>query len=149
MKPIVTHAKNRIFLLEFTIVLFFLTLACTILLQIFAHSYQNRTKAREWNHIQEYVLSAGEILEGTSGTTEEFLSFFPNATVCDFGLILSFDSDWNPVSEEKAFYSMHMEISPKKKLRLTFYKQEELLYETTLAFPVFSSEIQPSIRRDS
>lgn len=144
MKPIASHSKNRLFLLEFTIVLFFLFLTCTIILQVFALSHKNRTEAREWNHISEYVISVGEILEGTSKTKEELLSFYPYAKEHALGLLLSFDSDWEPVAEKEAFYTLYIEFPAKKELHLTFSRQETPIYQTTLAFPALSFEASTS-----
>lgn len=81
MKKITTHSKSGLFLMEMIFVLLFLGLTCGICVRLFAASYTDRLKAREMDHIQELVTSAGEILEGTDGTAESFLALMPEGDI--------------------------------------------------------------------
>lgn len=74
MQKITTHSKSGLFLMEMIFVLLFLGLTCGVCVRLFAASYSDRTRAREYNHIQELTTSVGEILEGTSGTADGFYS---------------------------------------------------------------------------
>ena len=73
MKKITTHSKSGLFLMEMIFVLLFLGLTCGVCVRLFAASYMARVHAREDSHIQELITSAGEILEGTDGTVQNFL----------------------------------------------------------------------------
>lgn len=81
MKKITTHSKSGLFLMEMIFVLLFLGLTCGVCVRLFAASYTARLKAREMDHIQELVTSAGEILEGTDGTAQSFLALMPEGGI--------------------------------------------------------------------
>ena len=64
--------------MEMIFVLLFLGLTCGVCVRLFAASYMARVHAREDSHIQELITSAGEILEGTDGTVQNFLALMPD-----------------------------------------------------------------------
>ena len=64
MKKITTHSKSSLFLMEMILSILILALTCTACIRIFAAAKTQRKEARELNHIQELVTSAGETLEG-------------------------------------------------------------------------------------
>ena len=67
MKKITTHSKSSLFLMEMILSILILALTCTACIRIFAAAKTQRKEARELNHIQELVTSAGETLEGWDG----------------------------------------------------------------------------------
>ena len=60
MKKITTHSKSSLFLMEMILSILILALTCTACIRIFAAAKTQRKEARELNHIQELVTSAGE-----------------------------------------------------------------------------------------
>ena len=67
MKKLITHSKSSLFLIEMILSILILALTCTVCVRIFAAAKTQREEARELNHIQELVTSAGETLEGWNG----------------------------------------------------------------------------------
>ena len=63
MKKLITHSKSSLFLIEMILSILILALTCTVCVRIFAAAKTQREEARELNHIQELVTSAGETLE--------------------------------------------------------------------------------------
>ena len=149
MKKITTHSKSGLFLMEMIFVLLFLGLTCGVCVRLFAASYTARLKAREMDHIQELVTSAGEILEGTDGTAKSFLALMPegdNAEDCaNIGHVCYyFDKQWQAVSSENYVYKMDVALSLSatiKSAEVEFSKvsgqnEEKTLYTQTIRFPV-------------
>ena len=68
MKKLITHSKSSLFLIEMILSILILALTCTVCVRIFAAAKTQREEARELNHIQELVTSAGETLEAVSYT---------------------------------------------------------------------------------
>ena len=66
MKKLITHSKSSLFLIEMILSILILALTCTVCVRIFAAAKTQREEARELNHIQELVTSAGETLEGSA-----------------------------------------------------------------------------------
>ena len=140
MKKIITHSKSGLFLMEMIFVLLFLGLTCGVCVRLFAASYMARVHAREDSHIQELITNAGEILEGTDGTVQNFLALMPD---CYY-----FDRHWQNTSEESAVYKMRLVCSASdkvKEVQVTFEKlqnanEETSLYTQTVRFPVFSTK---------
>lgn len=148
MKKINTHSKTSLFLMEMIFVLLFLGLACGVCVQLFASSYTYRTKAREYNHIQELLTSVGEILEGTDGTAETFCTIFPDGISEGQTLHYYYDKNWATVSEEEAVYQMTLDFSKteeKKSVKAAFtklssQKEWQELYQLTITYPVISAK---------
>lgn len=71
MKKLITHSKSSLFLIEMILSILILALTCTICVRIFAAAKTQREEARELNHIQELVTSAGRN-SGMGGTGQHF-----------------------------------------------------------------------------
>ena len=107
-----------------------------------------RVHAREDSHIQELITSAGEILEGTDGTVQNFLALMPDGVADQDSICYYFDKHWQNASEESAFYKMRLVCSASDKVKevhITFEKlqnanEETSLYTQTIRFPVFSTK---------
>lgn len=145
MKNLSSHSKTSLFLMEMILSILFLSLTACICVQIFIGAKSAREQAREWNHIQEMTVTAGEFLKGSNGTNEEFLAIYPNGILENNTLQYSFDSDWSSISstEYEPIYYMKLQFSretTEKKVYLSFYKRNELLYEDEICFPLFASK---------
>ena len=107
-----------------------------------------RVHAREDSHIQELITSAGEILEGTDGTVQNFLALMPDGVADQDSICYYFDRHWQNTSEESAVYKMRLVCSASdkvKEVQVTFEKlqnanEETSLYTQTIRFPVFSTK---------
>ena len=142
MKKLTSHSKTSLFLMEMIISLLILSLTACICVQIFAKAKSAREQAREWNHIQELTVTAGEFLEGSNGSPEEFLSLYPEGYSEEGSLLYYYDSQWNTSSESDSRYCMELIFSqePKEKtVSLSFYEKEELLFQKNISFPLFSA----------
>lgn len=153
MKKFVPASKSSLFLMELISSVLILSLCTTVCIRIFAASWEARKQAREWNHIQECITNAAEILEATSGTEEEFLSFLPDGRIDNSSVLYYYDSAWNPVEAENAVYEMR--IVPKitdigKEIQITFSgylsQEDTVLYETSIRYPVLPSLLEGGIR---
>ena len=142
MKKTTTHSRSGLFLMELILSLLILSLAAAACIQIFAAARSFRRQAREWNHIQELTISAGEILEGTDGSTEAFLHLLPDGTAADHTLTYSFDTGWEPCAKSEAAYQMIITLHTGpgvKQADLQFQNSRgETLYEQTICFPLLS-----------
>lgn len=155
MQKITTHSKSGLFLMEMIFVLLFLGLTCGICVRLFAASYTAREKARESEHIQELTTSVCEILEGTDGSTQSFLSFFPEGSVSGNTIQFYYDKQWNLVTRDQGIYQMDLTLTTetlKKTAVICFtrYTSEtsETLYELTVSYPAVSSENSWKIQTD-
>ena len=148
MQKITTHSKSGLFLMEMIFVLLFLGLACGVCVKLFAASYTARVNAREDSHIQELITSAGEILEGTDGTVQNFLSLMPDGVADQDSICYYFDKQWRNTSQEAAVYKMMVVCSASanvKKVQITFVKlrnasEETSLYTQTIRFPILTAK---------
>ena len=148
MQKITTHSKSGLFLMEMIFVLLFLGLACGICVRLFAASYTARVNAREDSHIQELITSAGEILEGTDGTVQNFLSLMPDGVADQDSICYYFDKQWQNTSQEDAVYKMLVVCSASaniKEVQITFVKrrnasEETSLYTQTIRFPILTAK---------
>ena len=141
--------------MEMIFVLLFLGLTCGICVRLFAASYTARTKAREYDHIQELTVSAGEVLEGTDGTVEQFLQFFPNGSANGNMICYYFDKQWNNTEQNNAFYQMELTLTSsetEKKGALVFTKpgsgSNRKLYELTIRYPIVTEKNNVSKEED-
>lgn len=145
MKKLTSHSKSSLFLTEMIFVLLFLGLACSVCVQLFSASYLARKKAQAYEHVQELTLSAGEILEGTSGSLEDFQKFFPGKCTKEDTLSCYFDSSWQPSADSQAAYKMDIVLSRTEQLKtaqLFFFdcrteEDSEPIYQLTIQYPFF------------
>lgn len=148
MQKITTHSKSGLFLMEMIFVLLFLGLTCGVCIRLFAASYTARVNAREDSHIQELITSAGEILEGTDGTVQSFLSLMPEGVADQDSICYYFDKQWQNTSQEDAVYKMIVVCSASaniKEVQITFVKlqnasEENSLYTQTICFPILTAK---------
>lgn len=152
MRKLKTHSKSGLFLMEMIVSLLFLALTVSVCIRIFAASWANETKARNLNHIQELTVKAGEILEGTDGSAEQFLALMPDGTVTDNAasgtlasdnstvdssvaadavsddpasdnsLLYCFDKKWNTCEADSCVYQMKVSLS-----RPSLYEKKAVL----------------------
>ena len=85
--------------------------------------------------------SVGEILEGTDGTDEQFLSLLPGGIKKNTNLIWYYDRNWQSCSSGEAACEMILETdisSSEKSGELSFRQLSNCseLYRITLRFPV-------------
>lgn len=142
MKQVVFHSKSNLFLMEIIFSLLFLALSASVCIQIFAAAATSRIEAREWNHIQEWNVTIGEFLEGSSDRASEFLSFYPSGIQNADSLLYYFDSNWNPADKASFCYCIQLTFSGstrKKTVDFSCYKKEKLLYQQEISFPIFTS----------
>mgnify|MGYP000523774976 CR=1 FL=1 len=88
--------------MEMILALLFLSLSSAACIQIFAAARKNRLQAEQWNQIQALTTSVGEILEGTDGTDEQFLSLLPGGIKKNTNLIWYYDRNWQSCSSGEA-----------------------------------------------
>ena len=108
MKKITTHSKSSLFLMEMILSILILALTCTACIRIFAAAKTQRKGAREPNHIQELVTSAGETLEGWDGQLSSFTRIFgqPSKTSGGSAANYFYDNNRNTCPENSAVYTM-------------------------------------------
>ena len=128
MKESRHNSGTSLYLMEMILDLMILSLSSAACIQIFAAARKNRLQAEQWNQIQALTNSVGEILEGTDGTDEQYLSLLPG-------------SNWQSCSSGEAACEMILETdisSSEKSGELSFRQLSNgsELYRITLRFPV-------------
>ena len=103
MKESRHNSGTSLFLMEMILALLFLSLSSAACIQIFAAARKNRLQAEQWNQIQALTTSVGEILEGTDGTDEQFLSLLPGGIKKNTNLIWYYDRNWQSCSSGESF----------------------------------------------
>ena len=140
MKKTTVHSRSGLFLMEMILSLLILALTSAVCIRIFAAAHSSQKQAREWNHIEELTVSAGEILEGTDGSPEAFLSLMPGGSLSDGRILYFFDSRWKACAESGAAYRFSVTLSSDSRSReaaLSFQDPKgEVLYEQTIRFPL-------------
>lgn len=141
MKESRHNSGTSLFLMEMILALLFLSLSSAACIQIFAAARKNRLQAEQWNQIQALTTSVGEILEGTDGTDEQFLSLLPGGIKKNTNLIWYYDRNWQSCSSGEAACEMILETdisSSEKSGELSFRQLSNCneLYRITLRFPV-------------
>ncbi|MFR3265246.1 MAG: hypothetical protein ACLTQN_04710 [Blautia massiliensis (ex Durand et al. 2017)] len=106
MKESRHNSGTSLFLMEMILALLFLSLSSAACIQIFAAARKNRLQAEQWNQIQALTTSVGEILEGTDGTDEQFLSLLPGGIKKNTNLIWYYDRNWQSCSSGEAACEM-------------------------------------------
>ena len=144
MKKTASHSKTGLFLMEMIFALLFLALSSTACIRIFAAAKTNHIQAQEWRQIQMLTTSVGEILEGSDGTAESFVSLLPDGNVQDNVIKWYYDKSWKSCSESQASYEMEFSLSETTLSRqgtLTFYRYPDhvQIYTIDLAFPVVNT----------
>ena len=136
--------------MELILSLLILSVAASACVQVFAAAWQDRRKAREWNHIQELVICASEILEGSDGSPEAFLAHLPGGNAEGHTLTYSYDGDWNLSSPQTAVYQLTAVLEAGeqiKKIGLSFLTVEtgEILYQLEVQYPILlnKKELHP------
>lgn len=141
MKKSTIHSRSGLFLMEMILSILILALTSAICIRIFAQAKTYREEARTWNHIEELTISAGEILEGTDGSSEAFLELMPGGILSENQLIYFYDTQWNLCKEEDVFCRFLVRLSEDSRSRqaiLTFQNARgNILYEQTVRFPLF------------
>ena len=130
MKESRHNSGTSLFLMEMILALLFLSLSSAACIQIFAAARKNRLQAEQWNQIQALTTSVGEILEGTDGTDEQFLSLLPGGIKKNTNLIWYYDRNWQSCSSGKAACEKAGELSFRQLSNCSE------LYRITLRFPV-------------
>lgn len=155
MKKLNTHSRNSLFLMEMIFVLLFLSLSCTACIRIFALARENHINAQEWRHIQILTTTIGELMEGSDGTPDTYLSSLPGGTVNEetngnssvSSLSWYYDSGWRNCSGSHASYEMLLDFSSTKYLRqgtLRFFRLAQdssehnrtQIYTIDFSFPI-------------
>ncbi len=144
MKKTASHSKTSLFLMEMIFALLFLALSSTACIRIFAAAKMNHTQAQEWRQIQMLTTSVGEILEGSDGTAETFVSLLPEGNIQDNVIEWYYDKSWKSCSASQASYEMELTLSvttPSRQGTLTFYRYPNhvQIYTIDLAFPAVST----------
>lgn len=126
--------------MELILSILILALACTACVRIFAAARIQRMKAREFNHIQELTVSAGEALEGWNGVISSYIRTFAEpADITDNLLLYYYDSDWNTCKETSAQYTMTIQLNAsetEKSADINFCNaKQECLYQLSVTFP--------------
>ena len=127
MKESRHNSGTSLFLMEMILALLFLSLSSAACIQIFAAARKNRLQAEQWNQIQALTTSVGEILEGTDGTDEQFLSLLPGGI------------KKNTSGEAACEMILETDISSSEKSGELSFRQlsnGSELYRITLRFPV-------------
>ena len=144
MQKIKAHSKTSLFLMEMIFSILFLALSCTACIQVFAAAGKESQKAREYNHIQELTICAGEALECWDGNTDSFPSLFPEKKLKDNQIVYFFDRKWNSCQEKDKYYILSIlpEVSQSEKTaEINFYDiSGKSLYSQTLKFPFCKKE---------
>lgn len=144
MHKIAAHSKSSLFLMEMLLSLLILALACTACVRLFAAARLQRQMAREYNHIQELIISAGELLEGWDGQSDSFALLLPYGEKEGDVLVCCYDQNWQNCSLEAAAYRMELLptlLETEKQAQLTFYNASGTeLYGITLRFPFQGKE---------
>lgn len=142
IKQLSSHSKSGLFLMEMIFALLILSLSSSICIQIFAAASLSREQAREYNHIREWNVTAGEFLEGSDGMASEFLALFPDGILEGDTVRYYYDRDWK-TADISARYCMEFSFlkdNRKKQVIYSCYKEKELLYQQKLSFPLFTVE---------
>ena len=150
MRRTTSHAKSNLFIMEMILCLLFLSLTCSVCIQLFTAAYMDRHKAREWNHIQDYVVTCAEILESWEGTAEDYslslqkITGFlpvveepaendPASGSLQAALSLSFDRSWTVLpSSGEGQESMTEEATPPSAYTLHISLERDLLVKTAV-----------------
>lgn len=144
MKNISAHSKTSLFLMEMIFVLLFLALSSAACIRIFAAAKADHIQAQEWRHIQTLTTSVGEILEGSDGTAQSFVSLLPDGQIQDNLIEWYYDSSWRICSASQASYNLKLTLSETESSRqgvLTFYRcaNNAQIYSIDLAFPIIKN----------
>ena len=148
MKPIHSHSKNSLFLMEMIFVLLFLSLSSAACIRFFEAAAGNHVQAVENRQIQAHTVSVSEIMEGSDGSTDSFIQYLCGGTSDASSVSWYYDSDWNICEKQDASYQMRLELSSSRYEKtgiLSFYRidaDNTLLHSTELRFP----SVQPVLK---
>lgn len=150
MKRTSTNSKTSLFLMEMIFALFFLVLSSTACIHIFIAAKANHIQAQEWHHMQLLTTSVGEILEGSDGNVQNFLTLLPDGNIQDNVLTWYYDSSWVSASTSQADYEMDFKLIQAdfvKQGTLSFYRCSDhtQIYTIDLCFPCTAASDKEAI----
>ena len=138
------NSGNSLFLIEMLFSLLILALACAACIRIFAASEINRQTARELNHIQELVISVGEMTEGWDGEISSVEALFPGGSFSGTTGTYYYNKDWELCDSQDSFYRMELSLNASHQKKTAdiciFSNPEKILYQTTFSFPFLLNE---------
>lgn len=144
MKKSAIHSRAGLFLTEMIFSILVLALTSAVCIQLFASARSNQKEARNWNHIEELIISAGEIMEGTDGNPDQFLNLMPEGELSGNNLLYFYDSQWAPCSETNAVWKLTVSLSHAsdyKQAVLAFQNTDgTLVHQQTIRFPRLTSK---------
>ena len=131
--------------MEMIICLLFFALTCSVCIRLFSVSYTNRHKARNLNHMQEYLTTCAELLESWDGDIDAYASALSLAGAAPrvhvspgndlwtkapatsyLGTVsLYFDKNWSSAAKETAAYTLDVSLyrfSREKTARVSFWQ---------------------------
>lgn len=100
------RAGANLFFIEFIIVLFFFLIVSTICIRVFVYSHQITQTAEAVSHAQTLAAGIAEAIEGTDGSGQALLNFYPEGSLSADCLTLTFDRDFTPCNQAEAFYTL-------------------------------------------
>lgn len=110
------HAKSGLFLIELMICILFFAIMVAVFLQVFVKSYGISRQAEDLFQAQNRVASVAEILETSQNFSEDLRTYFPEMQIKDKQGQLSYDGDWQPVTNEKGDYVLTITWERKNKM---------------------------------
>lgn len=128
----------NLFFIEFIIVLFFFLLISTICIRVFVYAHRLTQNAEAVSHAQAVSSSLAEAIEGTDGSAEALLTFYPNATFSGTALLLTYSRDFTECKPEEAFYTctVNLNLSDRRKEAsiMVTDRNQNLIYELPVSF---------------
>lgn len=140
MRIFTPRSRTTLFFTELLLSLLFFSLSACVCIQIFSTAETKRKEAREWNHIQEAEVIAGEFLSGSFGTAVEFLELYPSGEKNENSLLYYYDLNWKETDPASASYCMRYDFSQNircKTIVFSCYRKETLFYQQKISFPIF------------
>ena len=98
----------RLFFIEFLIVLFFFLIIITVCLKVFAKAHMITQRSEALSHAQTASSSVAALIGSGYDTPEKAAAYFPESSVESDGFSVTYDSDFNTCTSEKAAYTLRV-----------------------------------------
>lgn len=129
--------RSSLFLMELIIAVLFFCLASSVCIQFFVKAHLVSQETRNLNMSVNQVSSMAELMKNDPQFLERVAKDFPLAEVGDGTAVVYYNEQWEPCTEEDAWYQMNIMVSDDEdidlgEVRMIHIEQQTVLYELPL-----------------
>jgi len=113
------NSKSALFLMELIIAILFFAISSAVCVQLFVKAHLMSRDTTDLNHAVACAESASACLRAKNGALDAVAPLLPGAESDGGALIVWYDADWQPTSDDAAVYEMRLETGADETVQVT------------------------------